>query len=78
MSNMIDIYLSMNSCVRDKNDNVFYIELGEEPQLLGQLTGHYIKNGILNIDITAKQNVDFLTINVTITKDNIKVEDGVD
>lgn len=80
MSNMIDIYLSMNSCVRDKNDNVFYIEMNKKPQLLGKLTGHSVKGSTLNIEITTKlkQSIDFISINVSVTKDCVKVEDGVD
>ena len=73
MSNMIDMWLSMNSCVRDKNDDIYFVD-GGKPQYLGTLDGYSIKDGVLNINVRAKQSIDFINVNVTITKDGVEVE----
>lgn len=71
---MIDIWLSMNSCIRDKEDNIFFIELNKEPKLLGRLKGHTIKNHTIHIDVQVNNPINFINVKVNVDWDGVTVE----
>ena len=74
MSNMIDMYLSMNSCVRNKNDDIFLVDVFGKQQYVGKLTGHRVEGSTLHIDVTAKQSINFINFKFTVTKDGVEFE----
>jgi len=65
----------MNQCKRDEMDGIYYVG-GKKPLYLGQYTGHKITDGTLDIGITLKpeQDISFINIKATITKDGVEVE----
>jgi len=72
--NMIDMYLKMNSCERDKDNNVFLIDQldNTKRELLGTIKRTSIEKGVLNIVINYKKRVSplsFIKINVDLEKD---------
>lgn len=70
--NMVDLYLSMNSCERDKNNNVFLIDQFDNTKrkLLGTIKRTSVEKGVLNIVIDYKLELplSFIQINVDLEK----------
>lgn len=70
--NMVDMYLSMNSCERDKNNNVFLIDQFDNTKrkLLGTIKRTSVEKGVLNIVIDYKLELplSFIQINVDLEK----------
>lgn len=73
--NMLDMYLKMNSCQRDKDNNVYFVDPldNSKKELVGELSKYYVRDGTLYIDIIKKveRPLEFIQINVCM--DNIKV-----
>lgn len=69
---MVDMYLSMNSCERDKNNNVFLIDQFDSTKrkLLGTIKRTSVEKGVLNIVIDYKLELplSFIQINVDLEK----------
>jgi len=64
--NMIDMYLSMNSCSRDKDDNLYLIKDEGKKTLIGKIDSIEMNEGELNMKISSKYNLKFVTFNVEI------------
>lgn len=71
--NMIDMYLKINMCERDENNNVFFISENERKHI-GKITGYKIEDGVLDVNIVANQNINFIKLMATITKDGVEFE----
>lgn len=67
--NMIDIYLKMNMCVRDKDNNIYIVESNDNKKLIGKIKDYKIKDGVLDIVISPKEPIQFLQIKVSLDKD---------
>ena len=63
--NMIDMYLKINSCERDRNDNIYQISETNEKVLLGKIKDYRINTNtgklVLHID-KFQESVSFLQI----------------
>ena len=62
--NLIDLYLKMNSCERDKEDNIYFISpSSNEKKVIGKLEGYDIKDGVFNLYIDKyKEETQFLNL----------------
>lgn len=64
--NMIDMYLSMQSCTRDKDNCIYYNETDGKKTLVGKIKKYEIVDGTLEVTITPKASVQFINIKVVI------------
>lgn len=64
MNNMLDMYLSMNSCVLDKENNIYYIELNTAPKLVGKYISHKITNNTLIINMKLEEGISLINVEV--------------
>jgi len=64
--NMIDMYLSMNSCSRDEDDNLYLIKDEGKKTLIGKIHSVEMDEGDLTMKISSKYNLKFVTFNVEI------------
>jgi len=62
--NLVDIYLQINGCRRDKSNKV-YFGTGDKEELVGVLKKHYIENGTLYIEFESYSPIKFLNIQAT-------------
>jgi len=64
--NMIDMYLSMNSCSRDDKNNLYLIKDEGKKTLIGKIQEINMDNGELNMKISTKYNLKFVTFNIEV------------
>jgi len=64
--NMIDMYLSMNSCSRDDKNNLYLIKDEGKKTLIGKIHNINMDNGELNMKISTKYNLKFVTFNIEV------------
>jgi hypothetical protein len=68
--NMVDMYLKMNSCERDRDNNIYFVDPMDNSKrdLIGMLKEVDIKNGVLNITYKADSPISFIRVRVRMEK----------
>lgn len=74
--NMVDMYLKMNSCERDKNNKVYFVDPvdNSKREFIGILDKVDLKDGTLYINVIKKVEKPIKFIQININMDDIKVE----
>ena len=62
--NLIDLYLKMNSCERDTDNNIYFISPStNEKKVIGVLEGYDVQEGTFKVYIKKfKENTKFLNL----------------
>jgi len=65
---MVDLYLSMQSCVRDADGNLYYNGMDGKRQFIGILENYEVVDGTLEITIKSEPNVQFVNVKVIVSE----------